>query len=61
MKTETTKSTTNIIRLVLKAVGLAMGVAVVVLGTLGALDPQSAITLLAIGLTALGLDALQDA
>ena len=38
-----------------------MGVAVVVLSVLGTVEPQTAVILLGIGLTALGLDALQEA
>ena len=47
-----------IIDLVLKAVGLAMGVAVVVMSILGAADTDTLITLLGIGLFCLGLAAL---
>ncbi len=46
--------------LVLKAVGMAMGVAVVVLGFLGATPGDTKITLLGIGLLALGLAALNE-
>jgi hypothetical protein len=49
-----------IIDLVLKAVGLAMGVAVVVMGILGAADTDTLITLLGIGLFCLGLSALDQ-
>ncbi|MDD2920860.1 MAG: hypothetical protein PHQ36_01115 [Anaerolineales bacterium] len=44
--------------LVLKAVGMAMGVAVVTLGILRAASSDTQITLLGIGLFALGLAAL---
>ena len=49
----------SIVGLVLKAVGLAMGVVVIVLSVLGAADMSTHVLLLAIGLAALGLDALQ--
>ena len=48
----------SIINLVLRGVGLAMGVAVVVLSILGAAEANTSIILLGIGLFALGLDAL---
>ena len=51
----------NIVSVVLKAVGLAMGVVVVVLSILGTLTPETGFTLLGIGMAALGLDALQKA
>lgn len=47
-----------IIILVLRVVGLAMGVAAVVLSILGTSDNNTLITLLGIGLFALALDAL---
>ena len=53
-------SFSEITKLVLKAVGLAMGVAVVVLSILGAATVDTYITLLGIGLTALGINSLQD-
>ncbi|GAB4544089.1 MAG: hypothetical protein Fur002_16970 [Anaerolineales bacterium] len=46
--------------LVLKAVGMAMGVAVIVLGILKAADVETSVTLLGIGLFALGLAALNE-
>lgn len=51
----------EITKLVLKAVALAMGVAVIVLGVLGNTTPQAQITLLGIGLFCLALSALQEA
>jgi hypothetical protein len=48
----------SIVDLVLRGVGLAMGVAVVVLSILNAVDASTSIILLGIGLFALGLDAL---
>ena len=54
------ENTANIISLVLKAVALAMGVAVVVLGILGVVAAETSIMLLGIGLFALALEALQQ-
>lgn len=54
------ENTARMTTLVLKAVALAMGVVVIVLGVLGTLEMQTAVTLLAIGLAALALNALQD-
>jgi hypothetical protein len=55
------KKISAIIDLVLRAVGLAMGVAVIVLGILGVAEASTLITLLAIGLFCLGLSALDKA
>ena len=44
------KSIREIISVIFKAVTLAMGVAVVVLSCLGSLEPQTAVTLLGLGL-----------
>ena len=49
----------NIVETVLKAVALGMGVAVIVLNTLGELDTNTAMTLLGLGLSALALAGLQ--
>lgn len=54
----TKTNASEIISLVLRAVALAMGVAVVVLGILGAVQAETSIALLGIGLFALALDAL---
>lgn len=54
------ENTSNIMSLVLKAVALAMGVAVVVLGILGVVGAETSIMLLGIGLFALALEALQQ-
>ena len=54
------KKINAIIDLVLKAVSLAMGVAVVVLGILGTAEINTLITLLGIGLFCLGLSALDQ-
>lgn len=59
MKEITTES--SLIQLVLRAVGLAMGVAVVVLSVLGTVEAETAVLLLGLGLAALGLSALQEA
>ena len=48
----------GIVTLVLKAVGMAMGVAVVVLSTLKAVPAETSISLLGLGLFALGLALL---
>ncbi len=49
-----------ILDLVLKAVGMAMGVAAVVLGILGTAGTDTLITLLAIGVFCLGLATLSQ-
>ncbi len=49
----------QIFQLVLKAIPLAMGVAVVVTSLLGQLDPMSAICMLGLGMVCLGLLQLQ--
>jgi hypothetical protein len=48
-----------IISTALKGIAIAMGVAVIVLNTLGVLATDTAITLLSIGLTALAIESLQ--
>ena len=48
------KSIHEITSTVFKALALAMGVAVVVLSCLGSLEPQTAVTLLGIGLACAG-------
>ena len=48
------KSIREIISVIFKAVTLAMGVAVVVLSCPGSLEPQTAITLLGLGLACAG-------
>lgn len=47
-----------ILNLVLRAVAVAMGVAAVVMSVLGTTDASTLITLLGIGLFAIGIDAL---
>jgi hypothetical protein len=58
---ETTESRQKFVSFVLKAVALAMGVAVIVLETLGATAPSTLVPLLGIGLFALALAAMQSA
>ena len=48
------KPVREIVSVVFKAVTLAMGVAVVVLSCMGSLEPQTAVTLLGIGLACAG-------
>jgi len=50
----------RIVQLVLKAVGMAMGVASVVLSILGTVPVQTNVILLGIGVFALGLAALDQ-
>ena len=57
MNTKSSKVST-IISLVLRAVALAMSVAVIVLGILGVAEIDTLVTLLSIGLFTLALDAL---
>ena len=45
---------------VFKALALAMGVAVVVLSKLGNLDPETAVSLLGIGLACAGISLLSN-
>ena len=49
----------NLLDTIFKAVALSMGVAVIVLNTLGSLSVDTAVTLLGIGLTALAIAGLQ--
>ena len=49
----------EIISAIFKAVTLAMGIAVVVLSCLGSLEPQTAVTLLGIGLACAGISMLE--
>lgn len=50
----------SIVDLVMRAVGLAMGVAAGVISILGAAETETIITLLAIGMFCLGIAALSD-
>ena len=58
VKKENNKSIDAIISLVLRAIGVAMGIAVAVLSILGALDTRSAMVMLAIGLASLAINSL---
>lgn len=53
------QSIRKIISTVFKAMTLAMGVAVVVLSRLGSLEPQTAVSLLGIGLACAGVAMLE--
>jgi hypothetical protein len=48
----------KLVNLILKAVALGMGVAVIVLNVLGTATTQTSVTLLSFGLTALAMAAL---
>ena len=52
--------TKNITKIALKGIALAMGVAVIVLGTLKTLDINAGVSMLGVGLTALALTNLQE-
>lgn len=54
-------SSRSIVRLILRGVAVAMGVATVVLSLLGATDVSTLVILLGIGLFAIGVDALNGA
>ena len=54
-----TERISAIVTLVLKAVGLAMGIAVVVLSAVGGLETSSAVSMLGIGLACLGVVSLR--
>lgn len=58
MKNETLKKFYSFLKLVFKAVAVAMGVAVVAMSIMGKIDTTSAITLLGIGLAGSGIAAL---
>lgn len=60
VKKENNKSIDAIISLVLRAIGVAMGIAVAVLSILGALDTRSAMVMLAIGLASLAINSLSN-
>jgi len=57
---ETQKNTRHIVTIALKGIAVAMAVAVIVLNILGTLTASTAITLLSLGLAALGLAVLQN-
>ncbi len=50
----------KITSIALRAVGLAMGIAIIVLSALGALNVSSGVSMLGIGLAALALNSLQE-
>lgn len=60
VKKENNKSIDAIISLILRAIGVAMGIAVAVLSILGALDTRSAMVMLAIGLASLSINSLSN-
>ena len=60
VKKENNKSIDAIISLVLRAIGVAMGIAVAVLSILYALDTRSAMVMLAIGLASLAINSLSN-
>lgn len=60
MKNETLNKLFSFIKLVFKAVAVAMGVAVVVLSIMGKIEANSAIMLLGIGLVGSGIAALME-
>lgn len=55
-----TKSLREAVSLVLRAVSLAMGVAVVVLSCLNSLEIRNAVTMLGIGLSCAGIAMLEN-
>ena len=50
----------NITKIALKGIALAMGIAVIVLGTLKTLDVNTGVSMLGMGLTALALANYQE-
>jgi quinol-cytochrome oxidoreductase complex cytochrome b subunit len=58
-KQKENKMNKSTISIALKGIAVAMGIAVIVLNILGTLTTETAINLLSIGLTALGIAALQ--
>lgn len=54
-----TKSIRDIVSVVLKAVALAMGIAVVVLSVMGTMETQTSVTMLGIGLACAGAAMLE--
>jgi hypothetical protein len=55
----TPTSTRTLTRIVLRAVALAMGIAVIVINVLGVMPGNGSVLLLGIGLAALALDAFE--
>lgn len=60
VKKENNKSINAIISLVLRAIGVAMGIAVAVLSILDALDTRSAMVMLGIALASLAINSLSN-
>lgn len=60
VKKENNKSIDAIISLVLRAIGVAMGIAVAVLSILGTLDTRGAMVMLGIGLASLAINSLSN-
>lgn len=60
VKKEKNKSIDAIISLVLRAIGVAMGIAVAVLSILGTLDTRGAMVMLGIGLASLAINSLSN-
>lgn len=60
VKKENNKSIDAIISLILRSIGVAMGIAVAVLSILGALDTRSAMVMLAVGLASLSINSLSN-
>ncbi len=58
-KQENHMSATELVPLILRAVCLAMGVAVVVLSVIGKIDTKPAITMLGIGLACVGMSLIE--
>ncbi len=52
--------TSKIINTILQAVGFGMGVAVLVLHIMSVITPEAAVSMLAIGLVAMGLSGLKQ-
>lgn len=52
--------TKNLMSIILRGLGLAMGIAVFVLGRLGDIDVENSINLLSLGIVAYGLYLFQD-
>lgn len=50
----------NIVKIALKGIAFAMGIAVIVMSTLKALDVSAGVSMLGMGLTALALANFQD-
>ena len=60
VKKENNKSIDAIISLILRAIGVAMGIAVAVLSILGTLDTRGAMVMLGIGLASLAINSLSN-